>query len=71
MPKIPIPLFDQRYIVLKVQPWKNYLISSTGHPSIHVIGRESIEHTNFPEGAVSGFTRAIQEINGFIVESAP
>ena len=51
MAKIPIPMFDQRDMVYKVQARKNYFLSSVGGSSIHVIGRESVEHANYPAGA--------------------
>jgi len=44
------------------------LISSSGGPSIHVIGRESVEHPSFPAGAVSGLTRAVMGSNGYTIE---
>ena len=43
-------------------------MSSSGGPSVHVIGRESVEHASFPAGAVSGLTRAIMGSNGYTVE---
>jgi hypothetical protein len=43
---------------LKSFPRKNYLLSTTGGPSIHIVARSSIEHPSKPAGAISGFTRA-------------
>ena len=71
MQKIPIPMVDQRDAVLKSFPRKNYLLSTTGGPSVHIVARSSIEHPSKPAGAVSGFTRATQGLGGFKIESAP
>ena len=68
MQKIPIPMVDQRDLILKAYPRKNYLLSTTGGEPIHIVARQSVEHPSKPAGAVSGFTRANQGLGGFKIE---
>ena len=39
MQKIPIPMVDQRDLILKAYPRKNYLLSTTGGEPIHIVAR--------------------------------
>ena len=63
-------MFDQRDVLFKAFPRKNYLISSDNQ-SIHLLARLSTEHESKPQGAVPGFTRATWGLGGYKVESAP
>ena len=48
--KPPIPMIDIRDMIYKSYSRKNYLLSTTGGSSIHILARESIEHPNYPPG---------------------
>jgi hypothetical protein len=43
-------MIDIRDMIYKSYSRKNYLLSTTGGSSIHILARESIEHPNYPPG---------------------